>query len=233
MAKTAKLRRRMTHEHIDIPLYHLATAARWVGVPASTLRAWMYGRHYVAWGRRMHSPVVIEPADPTRGLVSFANITEAHLLEATRGHHIALKDIRYVIDQLRAEDPSDRHPLLRGKLMHRGKSLFVETMRGIISASRPHEGQGFLDHFETNFSRIEIKNDGHIRLFPVRRNTNKTVVLNSDVAGGQPIIANTGILVEHVQDLRQAGMSVKKIARQYGLDEATIGQAIGYIKRAS
>ena len=226
-------RKHMKYDPIDIPLHRLGTAARWVGVPASTLRNWMYGRDYVAWGRAQSSPPLIEPADPKRGLLSFANITEAHLIEATRGYGIALKDIRYAIDQVRRDDPSDPHPLLGGTLLRRGKSLYVRTIAEVISASRPTEGQRFLTDFETDLQRIEIKKDGNIRLFPVRRNEHKTVVLNSEVAGGQPIIAETGILVEHLRDMRDAGMSVRNIAKQYGLAEATIGQAINYIKKAS
>jgi uncharacterized protein (DUF433 family) len=222
----------MKYDPIDIPLYHLGTVARWVGVPPSTLHKWMYGRDYVAWGTKHHSPRLIEPTDPTRGRLSFANLTEAHIIEATRKHGVSLKDIRYAIDQIRADDPSDSHPLLGDALLLRGSSLYVKTITEVISASRPTVGQRFLGQFETELKRIEIKKDGNIRLFPIRRNQNKIVVLNSDVAGGQPIIAETGILVEHVQDLRKAGMSVKAIAKQYGLNEATIDQAIHYIKVA-
>lgn len=223
----------MKYDPIDIPLYHLGTAARWVGVPATTLRHWMYGREYVAWGHRKSSPRVIEPADAQRGLLSFANITEAHLVQATRSYGISLLDIRTAIDRIRQEHPSDSHPLLSGSLRHRGKSLYAETVSGLISTSSPTVGQTFLHGFTADLERIEIKRDGHIRLFPIRRNDSKTVVLNSDVAGGQPIITNTGILVEDIQDLRKAGMSTKKIAKQYALDEATIVQAINYIKRSA
>ena len=59
------------------------------------------------------------------------------------------------------------------------------------------------------------------------------VVLNSDVAGGRPIITGTGILVEYVQDLYKAGLSAKQIAQQYDLDEMTIVNAIEYISAAA
>ena len=68
-----------------------------------------------------------------------------------------------------------------------------------------------------------------MRLFPLRRNEHKTVVLNSGVAGGQPIIAGTGILVEYIQDLHKVGLSPKQIAKQYGLDESKIVEAIHYV----
>ena len=222
----------MTHDPIDIPLYSLRTAARWVGVPHSTLQKWVHGRNEVVRGRRYKSPRLIIAADPERGLLSFANIAEAHVLEATRGFRISLADIRGAIDMAQKLDPSAKHPLLTGKFFRRGKKIFVEYLEQKLSASSPIEGQAFLETFDAHLERIELKDRGkRIRLFPVRRNENKIVVLNSDVAGGRPIIAGTGILVEYVQDLYKAGLSAKKIAEQYGLDETTIVQAIEYIAK--
>jgi uncharacterized protein (DUF433 family) len=219
----------MINDQTEVPFYRIGTAARWVGVPPSTLEKWVYGRDYVVGSGVRHSDALINPADFDRGLLSFSNIAEAHILAATRGHGIKLSDIRAAIDIVQRSDPAALHPLLTGKFYRRGRKLFVDFLSEKISASSPNEGQRFLEHFDAHLDRLEIKRGGHIRLFPVRRNEQKIVVLNSDVAGGQPIIAGTGILVEYVQDLRKAGLSTAKIAGQYGLDEATIVQAIAYI----
>lgn len=222
----------MKHEPIDIPLYSVRTGARWVGVPPSTLQKWVYGRDYVVNGQTRFSAPLILSADPDRGLLSFANIAEAHLLEATRGFHISMQDIRAAIDLVQKDDPDARHPLLTGRFFRRGRKIFVDSLAQKIAASRPIEGQPFLQEFDAHLERIELKDRGrHIRLFPIRRNDNKVVVLNSDVSGGRPIIAGTGILVEYVHDLYNAGLSAKKIAKQYELDEMKIVEAIEYIRR--
>lgn len=223
----------MTHDPVELPFYHLATAARWVGVPSSTLQKWVYGRDYIAAGRTKRWASLIDIADAERGLLSFANIAEAHILASTRGFRISFADIRAAIDMVLEEQPDARHPLLTGKFFRRGRTILVERMEEKIVASPPRQGQRFLSNFDAHVERIEIKRGHYIRLFPVRRNANKIVALNSDVAGGRPIIAGTGILVEYVQDLRKAGMSPKKIAEQYELDEMTIVQAIQYISPAA
>jgi uncharacterized protein (DUF433 family) len=219
----------MTQDPVELPFYHLATAARWVGVPTSTLDKWVYGREYLVGGKTKRSRPLISVADADRGLLSFANIAEAHILAATRGHRILMSDIRAAIDDVQADNPSAAHPLLTGKFFRRGRTLFVERATEKISASSPTQGQRFLRDFDAYLERIEINQGQFIRLFPVRRNENKVVVLNSDVAGGRPIIAGTGILVEYVQDLRKTGLSTRKIAEQYGLDEMTVVQALNYI----
>lgn len=219
----------MTPDPIDVPLYSLGTAARWVGVPRSTLDKWVNGRDEVIGGRRRKYKPVIIAADPDRGLLSFANIAEAHILESIRDARISLVDIRAAIDIAHRDNPSS-HPLLTGRFFKRARKIFVEYLSKKISASSPTEGQQFLESFDASLERIELKDRGQrIRLFPIKRNETKIVVLNSDVAGGRPIIAGTGILVEYVQDLYKAGLSAKKIAEQYELDEMTIVKAIEYI----
>ena len=216
---------------IDVPMYSLSAAARWVGVPHTTLHKWVFGRDYPAGGRMRRSKPLIVPADPEHRRLSFANIAEAHLLNVTRKYRIPLHDVRAAIDLVQASQPGAKHPLLTGHFYRRGKYIFVDFLSQKIAASRPIEGQPLLGHeFDEYLERIERDERGKIiRLFPVRRNESKTVVLNSGVAGGQPIIAGTGILVEYVQDLHRIGLSPHKIAAQYGLDESKIVEAINYI----
>src|ERR1700730_8781818 len=125
---------------LEIPLYGLGEAARWAGVPVSTLRKWVYGRDYPAAGGKRRSLPLIIPADERAGLLSFANIAEAHILEATRKFNIPRADIRAAIDLWSTSDPSP-HPLLTGKFLRLGKTVIVEFLNEKVSASRPREGQ--------------------------------------------------------------------------------------------
>jgi uncharacterized protein (DUF433 family) len=217
----------------DVPFYHLGTAARWVGVPRSTLNKWVNGRNEYINGKLRYFAPLIVAADLEHSLLSFANIAEAYILASTRrkylGKRISFADIRAAIDLVQADDPTAAHPLLSGKFFRRGRRLFVESLSEKISASSPNKGQRFLADFDAHMERIEVSRKGRIRLFPIRRNENQTVVLNSEVAGGRPIIAGTGILVEFLQDLKNAGLSPRKIAEQYGLDEQKIVEAINYL----
>lgn len=226
----------------DVPLYRLREGARFVGIAPTTLQKWVHGRNYTAGGSRRFSKPIIEPADAETGRLSFANLLEAHILESTRKDQITLPDLRYAIERIRADDPNERHPLLTGKFYHRGKKLFVESLHEKIAASRPHEGQrplpDILDQIveqigrdlDFYLDRIERdENENPYQLFPVRRNDHKVVAVNFEIAGGQPVVAGTGIQIEFLRDLQRAGMSIPDIAGQYRLGSEVVAEAIEYL----
>jgi uncharacterized protein (DUF433 family) len=218
----------------DIPLYNLSEAARWVGVPASTLRKWMYGRTYeTAGGQVRRSLALFSPADPRAQRLSFANIAEAHILDATRKHRIPMADVRVAID-LVLKDHETSHPLLTGRFYRQGKRLFVEYLSEKIAASRPIEGQRPLgDLLDAYLERIQRDDkDDPISFFPMRYNESRRVVLDFNIAAGQPVIAGTGILVEFIRGLQKAGTSIPDIARNYELDEFTVAEALKYLEAA-
>jgi len=218
------------HDPLDVPLYGLAEVARWVGVPVSTLRKWVYGRDYPAAGGKRRSHPLITPADVRAGLLSFANIAEAHILEATRQFHIPRADVRAAIDLWSKTDPSP-HPLLTGKFHRFGKDIVVEFLNEKVSASRPHEGQPMLgDIFDAYLERIQRDESERIlRFFPMRRNEHKRVMMDFDISGGQPVMTGTGVLVEVLFERKKAGESTRVIASDYGLSRRAVDEAIEYI----
>jgi hypothetical protein len=77
----AKSRRRTPLAPYEQPLYTIAQAAYVIGVAPTTVSQWFYGRDYKARGEVRHSERVLAPADEKRGLLSFTNLGEAHVLE--------------------------------------------------------------------------------------------------------------------------------------------------------
>lgn len=241
--QTMRKRSKPTVRPYDVPLYRLLEGARFVGIAPSTLRKWIYGRDYPAGGAQRFSRPVIQPADPTTGRLSFANLLEVHILEATRKNHITLPDVRYAVDTIRRDDPTERHPLLTGRFYRHGKKLFVDSLHEKIAASRPHEGQRplpdildqvleqigrDLDFYLDRISRDD-NDENPYELFPVRRNENKVVVVNFEIAGGQPVVAGTGIQIEFLRDLKRSGLSIPQIAEQYRLQSHVVAEAIDYL----
>lgn len=235
-------RKRPITRPYDVPLYHLREAARFVGIAPSTLQKWVHGRDYHAGGSLRFSGPVILPADPAQGMLSFANLLEAHLLEVTRKERIRLIDVREAVHMIQEEDPTERHPLLTGKFYRHGKQLFVQCLSEKIAASRPRVGQrplgDFLDKVVEQIGRdldfyldriVRDSEDNPYQLFPVRRNENKVVMVDFEVSGGQPVVAGTGIQVEFLRDLQRAGMSIPEIANQYRLASDVVAEAIEYI----
>lgn len=216
----------------EIPLYNASQVARFVGVPRSTLHKWLYGRDYTATGIIKHSDPLITPADEERGLLSFANLLEVHILDATRKARIPMADVREAINMVLAEDPTP-HPLITGKFYKRGKKIFVESILSNekIAASKPIQGQRPLGELlDFYLERIKRNPSGDpIELVPIRNNRNQSVVLNFEIAAGRPVINGTGVLVEVLRDLHDVGMSYRKIAQQYALRETQVVEAIRFI----
>ena len=130
----------------DQPAYAPAEAARILGLPVATLRAWSFGQ--TSGGGRHFQPV-IKPADKAAKLLSFANLCELHVLSAIRrNHRISLPKVRASLDYVRERLDSDR-PLLdrnfttcslgtrQSCLMSRGKAnrLCVVNSRSHSTAS--------------------------------------------------------------------------------------------------
>ncbi len=225
----------------EIPLYRVREAARFIGVPYSTLQKWIFGRDYRAGGGIRHSEALIVPADPAQSLLSFSNLAEAHILEVTRKYHVPMQDVRAALDILRQEDPGEPHPLLTGKFYRQGKRLFVESLSEPMSVARPTHGARLLSKELITLEQIKKELDEYLdridrdenedpyQIFPVRGNRHKVVAINFEVAGGQPVIAGTGIQVEFLRDLQRAGMTIPDIANQYKLTNNVVAEAIEYI----
>jgi hypothetical protein len=80
MAKRTKRKSIGSADPREVPFYTIAEAAFCVGIAPMSLHQWIYGRDYKAKGEIRHSPGLIDAADARRGLLSFANLTEAHVL---------------------------------------------------------------------------------------------------------------------------------------------------------
>ena len=215
----------------DIPLYNLSEISRWVGVPPATIRSWAFGRKYWADGREKLFQPLFKIADPTGRRLSFSNIAEAHILAATRRNEIAMADVRAAIDMLQADDRHADHPLLTGKFFRNGKRLFVEFLNEKIAASKPIQGQRPLgDLLDAYLERIVRDDRDHpVRLFPMPKNDNRSVMLDFTIAGGQPVVVGTGILVEFLRARKNSGESIKSIAEDYGLSAHRVAEAINYL----
>ena len=69
------------------PAYSISEASRYLSIPPATLRSWAAGRKYPTdKGPKFFKPIIQLPDDARAGL-SFANLVEAHALDAIRRHH--------------------------------------------------------------------------------------------------------------------------------------------------
>lgn len=207
----------------ETPIYDVAEAADYVGVPRSTLRHWLKPTPT--------QRAIIETPDAS-GKLSFYNLSEAHIVRIALQRKAWLQRVRAGVERLRDKYPNSKHPLLEEELRTASgyRDLFVTTVAGDvenISRGGQLEFRGLLKKF---LSRIDLDSKGRpIQLRPYHFSH---VVINHRVSGGRPVIAGTGILVEMVASRVRAGESVSQIAHEYQISTADVRDALRYSSAA-
>lgn len=220
--------RRGVSDALDRPLYTPAEAARYLGVPAATVRSWVKGRQYPTQaGTRDFVPVVV-PADPS-GMLSFRNLVEIQVLRALRvTHGVKLDKIRQAIAFMR-KTLEVEHPLASARMLTDGKDLFVNFLEAIMRAG---DGQLVLKKVLTeHLDRVDWEDDEPVRLFPFPRRgspSKRRVVLDPRVRWGRPVLVGTAIPVDDIAERAAAGESVSSIAKDYGRPVQEIRSALSY-----
>lgn len=222
----------------DTPAYTPSEAARILGLPVATLKAWSFGqtnRTHSGEVRKFHA--VIRPADARHRLLSFANLCELHVLSAIRRKHkVSLPKVRASVDYVKRKLGSER-PLLDRDFKTNGIDLFVTHASTLLNVSR--QGQEALrGEFEHALARIERDRSGTpIRLFPYSRssmadkNQPKTVVIDPRLAFGRPVISEVAVPTAIIIDRFRAGDSVTEMAGDYGVGKEEIEEALRFEQR--
>lgn len=214
----------------EVPAYTLADAARFVRVPAPTLRSWVTGR------RRL-----IVPASPSA--LSFINLVEAHVMAAIRrDHRIKMPKIRSAIDWI-GRELGVEHPLIHQSFETDRVSLFIRHLGELFNAS--DSGQVAMQNvLSVYLQRIQYDKSGTAHLFyPFTRSSGdfsvqpREVVINPTVMWGRPVISGTRIDTAILFERYEAGESVREIADDLILSIGQVEEAIrceaGWAKRAA
>ena len=211
----------------DVPMYRLAEAAGLLRVPASTLRSWTKGQDYKVQGkrRRFQPPI---PLDDGQEFLTFYNLVEAFVLSSMRrDHNVELAVVRRSVDFVRKQMGEPR-PLLTKDFYTDGVSLLVEEWGRLVSASQ--EGQvAMREVVETSLKRIDRDTRGVVaRLYPWRKSPEEERVIELDPARalGRAVLVGTGISIDVLKARRRAGDSVKRLARDYAVDESKVAAVV-------
>jgi uncharacterized protein (DUF433 family) len=210
----------------ELPAYTIAEAARYLGVPAATIRYW-------AVGHGDYEPlIVVSRRSPP--LLSFLNITELHVLAAIRRKHVvAMPKVRKAIEYLKenALGVADQlRPLISCKLETDGLDLFVEQFGQLINISRGGQ-TAMRTIISAALRRIARDAQGiPIKLYPFTRNTVQDapsmVVIDPALAAGRPVIAGTGLATQVIAERWKAGELVSQLAYDYGRTDEEIEEAL-------
>lgn len=216
----------------DIPAYSISDAARYLDIPAGTIRSWTVGQHYpTANGPKFFNHLVETNAGKPR-LLSFTNLVEVHMLRAIRNQHkIQLDKVRNALNFIE-EEFSVPHPLARERFATDGIDLFVDRYGSLINASSKVKEE-LKDALATHLERIEPDDTGlAIELYPFIQSSEKSnsrlLVINPRIAFGRPVIAGTGITVSVLAERERAGDSIEKLAKDYNCEPIKIEEAIRF-----
>jgi uncharacterized protein (DUF433 family) len=217
----------------DVPAYGMTEAARYLGIPVSTLRAWTVGQRYRWRGvDRVFQPV-IEITDPERRFLSFWNLFEAYVCDALRVEHkVSLQRIRAAIEFIRKTEPDSRHPLVEAQFATAGVDLFVERSGDLFGITAAGTQMAIRACLERYLRRVDRDSLGRVaRLYPFTRSRRgedhpRFVVIDPAVLYGRPVIAGTRIATAVIYERWKAGESLAELAEDYQRTAEEVEEAL-------
>ncbi len=217
----------------DTPLYTIAQAARYVGLPSTTLRDWVRGRKYSTSDGEVSVARLITPVQEESPSLSFNNLVEAHVLRFMRNkQELPMYQIRDAIDYAQKELDVDRL-LLRKNILVDNQNIFLDRLSELIDLNK--SGQLamktiLIDHL----NRIEYQNNLPKGLYPFlpSHTSDKVVLINPNISFGNPVTAKRHISTEILAERFDAGEEIVDLAKDYDIDKKAIEQAISYARAA-
>jgi uncharacterized protein (DUF433 family) len=220
----------------DLPAYGIADAARYLDVPAATLRSWVAGRTYPRQhGTGSFEPLIVPAEAEGASRLSFYNLVEAHVLRALRTKHdVPLKHVRAALAYAGREMGMQRL-LLSKEMQTAGGDIFLEHLGTLVNLSK--SGQlAVRELLAAHLERVERDSSAiPIRLYPflvAAESESRSVVIDPRVSFGRPTIAGSGIRTAVLVQRIDAGESVGAVAADYGLSEAQVKAAVLFERAA-
>jgi uncharacterized protein (DUF433 family) len=208
----------------EFPRYSIPEAALYVRIPANTLRAWTLGQNYVTSTgvHRVFKPL-IQLADDRNKLLSFYNLVEAHILRfTTEERKVPFKSVRKALNYVHEKIPG-KHPLLTHNFETSGKEVFIQHLGETINATA--HGQKVMRQILEKYLAL-IPRDASglpIRVFPMHT---KRLAIDPFFSSGKPIVRDKGVMASVLWGRSKSGESIPEIARDYGLTEVEVQEAI-------
>jgi uncharacterized protein (DUF433 family) len=240
------IRRGNSPDRFDAPLYTVAEAARYLGVPESTLRSWVHGYRRLGSGRREVSgePVLTSrPSTAPRGpVIPFVGLVEGLVLAAMRRSGVPLQRIRPALTRV-SEEFGIRHALASQRLFTDGAEiLFDYSEHGedseAATAARElvviRNGQTVFNEVVEGYLRgIEFGADGYPTLIRLPAYEVADLVADPSRGFGQPVFARGGARLEDALSMFTAGESLEIVADEYGMPLEQLEDAVRVAVRAA
>ncbi|MFM9888205.1 MAG: DUF433 domain-containing protein [Burkholderiales bacterium] len=220
----------------DQPAYSLAEGARYLKLPAATLRSWVVGRPYPtkSGGTGRFNPL-IRPARKLPPTLSFYNLIEAHVLRSLRTDHgVAVKALRKAINYAERTLQVERL-LLRNDLRTHAGQVFLDEYGKLINLTA--SGQlAMRKLLEEHLNRVEWDEwQFPVRLYPfvsAEAGTLRPIAIDPNIAFGRPVVLKVGVSTGVLAERIDANEPLQEVADDYGLSVEEVEQAILYERAA-
>jgi uncharacterized protein (DUF433 family) len=216
------------------PLYTVAQAARYVGMPPSTLTAWAkgYTKHFPDRPPVVQGPVItaIPPGSPGGPTVPFIGLVEATVVQAFRRTGLPLQRVRKAL-QVLADQGELEHALASKRLYTDGAEVLYEyaneagdqmlRLLTVVSSGQRVFHEVIVDYL----SRISFDDAWATGLvLPVTGP--ELLRVDPVVASGDPIFLHGGAPLSAVVSRHKAGESTRSIAADYEVPASDIEEAL-------
>lgn len=225
-----------TTDFRDRPAYPVSEAARYLRLPAATVRSWFLGRPYPTRSGHRQFSAIVTPATRQPPMLSFWNLVEAHVLRALRSDHgVSVKALRQALRFAEGELKVKRL-LLSKELSAGGGRLFLDRYGELIELSA--SGQIAMRHvLEAHLRRVEWDQwQFPVRLYPFvaaeALSAERPIAIDPSLAFGRPVVLRRGITTAVIAERIDAGESIEALAADYDLSVAEIEAAILYERAA-
>ena len=210
-------------ESFTTPIYTVAEAARFLGVPPTTFGNWARGYRATFKTRSpiVGRPVVTAlPADRNLPTIPFGGLAEAVAVQAFRKAGVSLQHIRRAVAVLEQE-VGIAHALVSRRLFTDGASVLYdyaeregddELLTHVVTQQRVIEG-AVREHLE----RIKYGHDGWPQQLVSPLTERPVVVADPRRSFGQPMFIRGSIRVEDVLDRWRAGETMAAVAEDFGI----------------
>lgn len=151
----------------DLPAYTYVEAGKALGIPPTTIAAWVRGQRYRRKdGTGFFEPVIQRP-DPEDTRLSFKNLIEAHVLRSLRTtHEVSLRAVREAL-QIAEERHGIQRLLIHAELKTSAGELFLDQYNLLVTLSKS-EQLVIREAFHRYLRRVEYDESSlPQRLFPV------------------------------------------------------------------
>ncbi len=218
-------------------LYTVAEAARFVGMPPSTLGTWAQG-----YERRLPTGLVVDkgpvitalgPIPGDRRRVPFVGLVEAAVVQAFRQTGLSMQRICLALEVLAAKGELE-HALASRHLYSDGAEVLYDYARSSGDSELEHltvvrSGQRVFHDLITRYLKLISFEDlwANALILPV---TERPLLrVRPRVQGGNPIFVNGGAPLSAVRSRIMAGEPVASVAHDYGVPSKDITEAIDAI----